>query len=203
MSLKGSTKLLFPLGNMKKDDVRTLARMIGFAVAQKPDSQEICFIDTDYRDFLEKNGINEKKGLITLENGESVGEHNGIHTLTIGQRKGMGFSSEEKKYVKTIISEENRIVVGNYEELFSNGLTASKINLLVSEEEIRLLEGEKLFCRIRSRDNSSESRFKLSEQKMTVYFEKPLFAVTPGQLCVLYKGSKAVISGFIDSSFIS
>src|SRR5689334_8851595 len=129
------SRTLFPLGGMNKPDVRELARQHGLALAQKPDSQEICFVPGgDYKKFLDAylaeqgESLPDTAGELVTTNGEVVGEHSGIHNFTVGQRKGLGVATGSPLYVIQIKGDARQVVVGEGEKLYSRTLRARKLN---------------------------------------------------------------------------
>jgi len=131
------SKILFPVGDLKKEEVRKIAEEIGIPVAKKSESQDICFIEGSYKDFV-KNYISslDSSGYIKDLSGNILGEHMGIFNYTIGQRKGFGISSKEPLYVVGINSRENSIIIGTKKDLMKRRLRASKANFLVPFEKI-------------------------------------------------------------------
>jgi len=195
-------KLIFPLGFKMKENVRKEAIKIGLPVAEKGDSQEICFIPADdYKRYLNENGLILPEGDIILDNGEVMGQHKGIHTVTIGQRKGLGFSAKEKLFVKKIDVVNNKVIVAPYGDLVSKTLIASNINYMVDDEYIRyLVENKEMVstkCRIRNGSLLADAEFFVDNGILTVNFKFPQFAITPGQLCVVYENNKVILSAFI------
>src|SRR5882724_5260808 len=133
----------FPLGNMNKPQVRELARQHGLALAEKPDSQEICCVPGgDYKKFLDAylaergDALPDTSGELVTTNGEVIGEHAGIHNFTVGQRKGLGVATGSPLYVIQIKGDSRQVVVGNQQELYSRTLRAHRVNL-ISVAELR------------------------------------------------------------------
>src|SRR5215467_14104166 len=131
------SRTLFPLGGMTKPEVRELARKHGLALAEKPDSQEICFVPGgDYKNFLDAylaeqgESFPETAGELVTSDGRVVGEHSGIHNFTVGQRKGLGIATGTPLYVLQIKGETRQVVVGEQENLYSRKLIARRINLI-------------------------------------------------------------------------
>ena len=185
---------LFPLGDLTKEKSRAIAKKIGLRVADKPESQEICFIpDDDYRRFLkEKIPESMKKGPIKDHESKVIGEHEGILNYTIGQRKGLGISAKEPLFVLEIDASENSIVVGPVEMLAQDELIADELNLIAFE---RLEKKTNVDAKIRY--NMKEAPACLepqSKDKVKVSFVSPQNAITPGQAVVFYDG-EVVIGG--------
>src|SRR5438309_6280574 len=135
------SRTLFPLGNMTKPEVRELARKHGLALAEKPDSQEICFVPGgDYKRFLDAylaeqgESFPETAGELVTTNGRVIGEHSGIHGFTVGQRKGLGVATGSPLYVLQIKGDQRQVIVGNQDELYSRTLQARRVNLVAVEE---------------------------------------------------------------------
>ncbi|BDU50264.1 tRNA 2-thiouridine(34) synthase MnmA [Haliovirga abyssi] len=194
--------ILFPIGNYNKTYVRELAKELGVRVYAKKDSQEICFVENDdYKKFLMNmtDGKIFKNGEIVTTKGEVVGKHKGTAFYTIGQRKGLGISYSKPLYVVDLDSKNNRVIVGDNEELFRNKLIAIKINLLGVE---KIEELDNIYCNIktRSRDILHRAKLKLiDENKIEASFELGVRAITPGQLAVFYREDGLVLgSGFIE-----
>src|ERR1700720_3183702 len=131
----------FPLGGMTKPEVRELARKHGLALAEKPDSQEICFVPGgDYKRFLDAylaetgESLPDTAGELVTTDGRVIGEHSGIHNFTVGQRKGLGVATGSPLYVIQINGEQRQVVVGNQEELYSRTLRARRVNLVAVED---------------------------------------------------------------------
>ena len=194
--------LKFPIGDLEKSKVRELAELLGVRVYAKKDSQEICFVeDGKLKEFLieKTNGKIAKEGNIVDTEGKVLGKHMGLAFYTIGQRKGLGISSEKPIYVLKLDEKRNSIIMGSNEELFKEYLTAEKINLL-KVSKIKELEGMECFAKTRSRDKFHPCRISvISDDEIKVLFtQDKVRAVTPGQGVVLYDENYEVIgSGFI------
>src|SRR5207253_8248748 len=135
------SRTLFPLGGMTKPQVRELARQHGLALAEKPDSQEICFVPGgDYKNFLDAylaergDALPDTSGELVTTNGEVIGEHAGVHNFTVGQRKGLGVATGSPLYVIQIKNDTRQVVVGQDEELYSRTLRARRVNLISTAE---------------------------------------------------------------------
>lgn len=190
-------RLVFPLGEMEsKDEVRRLARELGLPVAEKGDSQEVCFIpDDDYVAYLERSGaLTPIPGDIVHVGGQVLGRHRGTHRYTIGQRRGLGVAWSEPLYVVGIDSERNVLVVGEEAQLFAKGLLGADLNWIVAPE------GEEFAatCKIRYRHHPVGCRVRLEEGgRCEVHFGEPQKAVTPGQALVFYRGDEVLGGGRI------
>lgn len=190
--------ILFPLSNFKtKEQIRILAEKYGLEVANKPDSQEICFIpNNDYATFVKKwkNKI-FRKGKIVNKNGEILGEHNGLINYTIGQRKGLGISYKEPLYVIELNKKENEVIVGVERELYTDVLYANKLNYLITELQGKEIEVE---AKVRYRSIPAKAKIiPINEGEVKVKFETPQRAITPGQSVVFYQGNVVIGGGKI------
>ena len=201
------SRTLFPLGEMQKPAVRVMAAEAGLALAQKPDSQEICFIPGgDYSVFmqayLEEKGeaMPDSAGELVTLGGEVLGRHEGIHGFTVGQRKGLGGSlavapNSGPKYVLAIHPDSHRVVVGADEELMSRKLRAERLNWI----SVAGLEGEmRVRVKIRHRHEPAWATLRASgEDRVVAEFDEPQRAITPGQAAVFYDGDEVVGGGWI------
>lgn len=188
--------ILFPVGMLEKPIVRKLAAEYNLPVAQKHESQEICFIpDNDYVTFLEANGVAQKPGEIVTGDGTVIGSHAGLHRYTVGQRKGLGIAWKQPLHVCTIDTEKNQVVVGEREELATSSLTASRATWSITPPAIEF----RATCRIRYRHTPAPCRVVLhGETRFTVLFDSPQISVTPGQAAVLYEGEAVRGGGWIE-----
>ncbi len=194
-------KILFPLGDYKKEDIKKIAKEKNIQIYSSGESQEICFIeDDDYKRFLKEvtKGKVIKKGEIVDENGEKLGSHIGLPFYTIGQRKGLGISSPHPLYVLGFDKEKNQVIVGKNEKLFEKSLQISTVNLLAVDN---ISELDKLTCQVktRSRDVLHEAVLNVVDSNnIIINFKDQVRAVTPGQLAVMYDENGLVLgSGFI------
>lgn len=192
------SKIIFPIGELEKPQVRELAKELGVRVYAKKDSQEICFVeDKKLKDFLVKHtdGKVYRKGNIVDQNGNILGKHDGLAFYTIGQRKGLGISTEQPLYVIRLDAEKNEVVVGSNEDLMLEELFAEKLNLFLVEK-LQDLDGMECFAKTRSRDVLHACRLKVEGEELRVEFlENKVRAVTPGQGVVFYNQSGQVIAG--------
>ena len=196
------SRTLFPLGGMMKPEVRQLAEQHGLALAQKPDSQEICFVPGgDYKKFLDAylaeqgESLPDTAGELVMADGEVVGEHGGIHNFTVGQRKGLGVATGSPLYVIQIKGDDRQVVVGNQEELYSRTLRVHRTNL-ISIEELR--EPMRVTVKIRHRHEGAAALIEKSgHDEILVSFDQPQRAVTPGQAAVFYANDVVVGGGWI------
>ena len=203
-------KILFPLADFTdKTEIRKIAEENGLNVAQKKDSQEICFIpNNNYISFLEQNGVKkQKQGNIVLKDGTILGKHKGLIYYTVGQRKGLGISYEEPLYVLKLDKEKNEVIVGPEKELYQTTLQANELNFLIFN--IDLTKPIEVMAKIRYRANPAKAILKVEEkvvqvnaksegnnqlrdgktskmQIATLTFTEPQRAITPGQSVVFY-----------------
>jgi len=188
---------LMPLGNLTKNQVREIAKEKELPVANKPESQEICFIpDENYREFLKKF-IPESvmPGPILDNEGKIIGEHQGIGFYTVGQRKGIGIADKKPLYVIAIDKERNSIIVGREKDVYGNELIANDVNYIAMTG---LKEPIKVDAKIRYLHQASPALvIPLNKSKVKVKFEKPQRAITPGQAVVFYDKDNVVGGGTI------
>jgi tRNA-specific 2-thiouridylase len=196
------SRTLFPLGNLTKPEVRELARRHGLALAEKPDSQEICFVPGgDYKNFLDAylaeqgEAMPDTAGELVTSDGQVIGEHPGIHNFTVGQRKGLGVATGAPLYVLQIKGDTREVVVGNQDELYSRTLRARRVNLIAVED---LHEPMRVAVKIRHRHEPAPATLERSgEDELLVTFDQPQRAITPGQAAVFYEGDLVVGGGWI------
>ncbi len=195
--------MLFPLGELTKDEVRELARAHGFVTAEKPESQDICFVpDGDYAGFIEGHcgaGAAFEPGEIVNRGGRVLGEHAGLIRYTIGQRKGIGVAAREPLYVLGKDASANRLVVGFKDELLSSGVVACDVNLIGGG----VLEGPRnvqVKTHYRQRPVPAVAE-QTGPDELTVTFDEPQRAAAPGQAAVLYEGDVVLGGGTIARTF--
>jgi tRNA-specific 2-thiouridylase len=191
--------LLFPIGGLRKEEVRALAREAGLGVADKPDSVEICFVPGgDHAAVIrERRPGLATAGRVVDSEGQVLGEHDGIERFTIGQRKGLGIAGAERRYVLRIIPTENKVVLGPREDLLAMGLRASRVNWLAE------LPAGPLACqaKIRYRHTAAPAIVTaLPRDGAAVKFAEPQSAITPGQAVVFYDGSRVLGGGWIEEA---
>ena len=196
------SRTIFPLGGMTKPEVRELARKHGLALAEKPDSQEICFVPGgDYKRFLDAylaeqgESLPDTSGELVTAAGEVIGEHHGIHNFTVGQRKGLGVATGSPLYVIQIKGDSSQVVVGSNEDLFSKTLRTKRINLIAVDD---VPEPMRVSVKIRHRHEPAPATLQKSgEDELLVTFDQPQRAITPGQAAVFYDGDTVVGGGWI------
>lgn len=188
---------LMPVGAYSKDQIREIAEKLGFRVARKPDSQEICFVpDQDYAGFIERTtGELSKEGNFVTADGTVLGRHKGIIHYTIGQRKGLGLAMGRRVVVTEIRPETNEVVIGEQEDVFTTTLLANRLNHM-SEPDFP--EDKEVLAKIRYNHKGSPCRIhRESEDLVRVQFLEPVRAVTPGQAVVFYDGDYVLGGGTI------
>jgi len=197
------SRALFPLGEMSKPDAREAARRADLAVAEKKESQEICFVpDGDYAGFIDRYLDAEQQterrpgvGQIVTTNGEVIGEHTGIHRYTVGQRRGIGIAQPRPLYVLNIDSTSNRVVVGGEDDLLADEFTAAGVNWIAVDNPGAEVRAE---VRVRYRHTAAPAAITpLSNNRARVKFDEPQRAITPGQATVFYRGDEVLGGGWI------
>ena len=191
------SKVLFPLADFKnKDEIRTIAKEHKLPVANKPDSEDICFIpDGDYKKFLEENSdLKSNPGEIVNKKGEVLGKHDGLHGYTIGQRKGLGVTFGEPMYVKNIDAKNNTVTLSRLEGLFSDTLFARDVNLIALSEIEKPIYAE---AKIRYQAKPSMALIEKVGELYKFTFEEKQKSVTPGQAVVFYNGDTVLGGGTI------
>jgi tRNA-specific 2-thiouridylase len=195
------SRTMFPLGNMTKPEVRDLARKRGLASAEKPDSQEICFVPGgDYKNFIDAylaeqgESLPDTAGELVTADGRVIGGHSGIHNFTVGQRKGLGVATGSPLYVLQIKGDTRQVVVGSGENLYSNTLRVHRINLISVEDLPALM---RVTVKIRHRHEAAAAMIEKSGDEILATFDQPQRAITPGQAAVFYDGDVVVGGGWI------
>jgi len=197
MTQQALSRTLFPLGGLTKSEVRAIAEKAGFVNANKPDSQDICFVkDGDYAGFLQKTlGADPAEGDFVDREGNVLGRHRGIIHYTVGQRKGLGKTFGKPMYVVHIDSGTNRITLGSDEDLYTDSFTVGKVNLISIEE---LKEPMEVTVKTRYRQKEVPAViYPAGLDKVLVKFRDKQRAVTPGQAAVFYQGDVVVGGGTI------
>jgi tRNA-specific 2-thiouridylase len=194
---------MFPLGEMSKPEVREIAREHQLAVAEKAESQEICFVpDGNYASFidryLEAEDTRDRlpgQGQIVNTSGDIVGQHTGIHRYTIGQRRGIGIANERPLYVLSIDAQNNRVVVGGQDELLSREFTAAGVNWVAYDSP-----GTPVRANVRVRYRHAEAPATVTpveNGRVHIVFDEPQRAITPGQATVFYREDEVIGGGWI------
>jgi tRNA-specific 2-thiouridylase len=190
-------RMLLPLGDYRKPQIRDMAQQLGLRVAAKRDSQEICFVPgQDHAAFIRhKRGDSTGHGEVVLTDGTVVGTHDGLERFTIGQRKGLGIALGEPRFVVRLESGNNRVVLGEREDLARTTLTANQTNWLVDRPTVPVR------CEAKIRYNAPAAAATLqmlAGDRMQVIFDEPQYAVAPGQAVVCYAADRVLGGGWIE-----
>jgi tRNA-specific 2-thiouridylase len=191
------SRVLFPIGAYRKEEVRALAAELGLPVAGKPDSADICFLPTeDYRDFIAQR-VAQTEGDIVDGEGRVVGRHRGLAAYTIGQRRGLGVALGERRFVTSIDPQRNLISIGSEKELYSDALTAESFRWVAGEPPAREFEAG---VKIRYRTAAARALVRPNEAGIEVAFQRPQRAVAAGQAVVVYRNDEVLGGGIISES---
>jgi tRNA-specific 2-thiouridylase len=193
----------FPLGELTKEQVRELARSVNLPVAEKPESMELCFVPNgNYVQFIhayareDGRPLQDTEGDVVTEDGTVLGRHSGVHNYTIGQRKGLGFTTGKAIYVLAIDPEKNRIVVGEDNALRATTLEVENVNWVsIVQPHAPLRAQVKLRHKHEPADASVEA---LPNSRARIIFDSPQRAITPGQAAVIYDGDVVLAGGWIE-----
>lgn len=195
------SRMLLPVGDSTKAETREIARALGLSVvAEKPESQEICFVpDGDYMKILRSRLPGDspalQRGPVLMGDGRQVGEHQGYAGFTIGQRRGLPGGFKRPMYVVGIVPERRAVVIGSREELLGRGVVARQVNWLADAPAV----GSSVTVRVRHRAALARGEIVRSEgQEIEIALDEPVSAITPGQSLVLYDGVKVLGGGFIE-----
>jgi tRNA-specific 2-thiouridylase len=209
-------RMMLPVGNYEKPAIRKMAASIGLRVADKKDSQEICFVTRGrYDEFVRHRNTAENSGELVTTDGAVVGEHGGIEGFTVGQRKGLGVALGDRKFVVRIEPDSRRVVIGNRQELYRRELTAGSCNWLVPElarvpgvesasrgRAPSELVPTRCYAQIRyNADARPATMTLLPERRLHIAFDEPQFAVTPGQAVVCFdaeQNERVLCGGWIE-----
>lgn len=198
------SRAYFPLGEMHKDDVREIARNADLYTANKPESQEICFVpDGKYSEFIDRYLEHEgrvdelpKGGEIVDTSGSVMGDHSGIHRYTIGQRRGLGIANEKPLYVLQIERAKNQIIVGEADELESTEFIARGVNWVAFDAPSEPVRAN---VKVRYRHEPAPATIHpLAGVRARIVFDEPQRAITPGQATIFYDGDEVVGGGWIE-----
>jgi len=192
---------LFPLGGMRKDEVRAKARRFGLATAEKPESQEICFVpEGDYAGVVEtlRPEARGRTGEIVDSEGRTIGQHRGVHRFTVGQRRGLGVSASQRLFVIGLDAAANRVVVGDAAALLARQATLEGVTWVAGVPPPPPI---RVTVRVRYRHEGARAEVRLTDNHCaTVHFDEPVRAVAPGQAAVFYQGDVVVGGGWIAGS---
>jgi tRNA-specific 2-thiouridylase len=202
------SRSLFPLGELRKDEVRSIARARLLPVADKPDSQEICFVPSgSYREFIQAylaekgEKLEGQSGEVVSTDGEVLAEHQGVYNFTVGQRKGLGFAGGTPLYVIELDASRHRVVVGPNEELFRSRLMVRDVNWVCSVAPGEVFEAR---VKIRNRHVPAAARVEAkADGHASVEFTEPQRAITPGQAAAIYSNNEdleVIGGGWISSA---
>lgn len=194
-------RILFPIGDFPKSEIRDMARRLELPVHDKPDSQEICFVpDNDYVRFVrEKVPVRDTSGVIVDKHGQVLGEHAGFESYTVGQRRGIGIAAKTPLYVLEILPESNEVVVGDRDDLMKTGLFAERFGWHIDPPT----EPMACLAQIRARHHAVEATVRIANSRpdqVIVRFAEPQSAVTPGQVLTLYENDMVLGGGWIESA---
>lgn len=200
MTQEQLSKTLFPLGSYTKPEIRQMALDADLVTAKKAESQDICFIpDNDYVSFLKKHFPNKipQKATIKDDSGRVLGENEGVHSVTVGQRRGLGVAFGQPLYVTAIDANKNEITLGEREKTHSASFTVKKPTW--SYQEVEVGQEYPLLIKIRARSKEVSGRvIPLEDGRAKVIFDEPQHAVTPGQAAVFYKDDYVFGGGWIE-----
>jgi tRNA-specific 2-thiouridylase len=197
-------RTMFPLGGMAKPQVRELARQLGIPTAEKPDSQEICFVPNgDYAGFIDayfrEQGIasDQTAGELVTSDGRVVGEHSGVHHFTVGQRRGLRFAAGEPLYVIATEPDTRRVIIGRGDELLRPAMHVKEVNWISIAPPPAPIRAE---VKIRNKHIAAAAMITPSSDpsRVEVHFDNPQRAVTPGQGAVIYSGELVLGGGWIE-----
>jgi len=197
LSQEQLSRTIFPLAGYAKEQIRKIAKEIGLNVAEKPDSQETCFVnESSYREFLYNKIPDEiskiKKGDFIYE-GEVIGKHQGYYNYTVGQRRGLGIAVGKPAYVTHIDAKKNEVVIGDKRDLLTSVVKASEVNFVSTD---KFEKGEKVFGKIRFNNQAEEAEIiDIKNDSITVEFKTPKSGVAPGQSLVLYDKDGFLLAG--------
>lgn len=197
LSQEQLARTLFPLGDLEKTEVRAVARRLRLPVAERPESQDVCF--GDYKAFVESlaDPADLCGGEIVDRSGKILGRHDGVHRMTIGQRKGLGVSSAQPLYVLEIDNATKQVIVGGKEELRCRGLVAHSLNWIEPPENGEISAE----VQVRYRSPSIPCRVRVhGDGTCEAHFEESFPSVTPGQAAVFYDGDRVLGGGWIERS---
>jgi tRNA-specific 2-thiouridylase len=188
--------VLFPVGGHDKHEIRAIARKAGLRVADKPDSQEICFVpDQDYAGFIRRyRGERDTAGELVDTAGNVVGRHDGYEHFTIGQRRGLGVAFGEPRYVVAVHAENRQVVIGTREALARSELEADRLNWLIDDVPRHF----ECTAKIRYLHEATKAQVeRVGDNRVRVRFSEPQFGVAPGQAVVFYDGDRVLGGGWI------
>ncbi len=194
-------RIRFPVGEMRKAEVRKAAEEAGLPVFEKRESQDICFVtDDSYAAFISRSGIREKEGVFLDREGNVLGMHKGVLRYTVGQRKGLGIASKEPLYVVAIDAARNEIVLGTGDETLSTGATVARASFVGGAPPAAEFRAA---AKVRYRHPGVGATVRVDGDRLDVLFDAPQRSVTPGQALVLYDGDEVLGGGWIECANVS
>jgi tRNA-specific 2-thiouridylase len=189
-------RIHFPVGEMRKDEVRRIAEAAGLPVFEKRQSQDICFVtDHSYTEFLNRSGIEEREGQFLDRAGNVLGTHKGVLRFTVGQRKGLRIAAKEPLYVVAIDAEKNAIILGTEDETLSASTRVGRFSFVSGAPPAREFRAT---VKVRFRHPGADATVRMEEHHFQVVFDSPQRSVTPGQALVLYEGREVLGGGWIE-----
>lgn len=189
-------RILFPVGEMPKEAVRSIAADAGLPVYEKKESQDICFVtDDSYPRFLENKGIREERGRFVDRDGNFLGNHKGVLHYTVGQRRGLGIAAREPLFVVAIDAERNEVVLGPENDTYAQGAAVGSATFIAGAPPSAAFRAT---AKIRYRHPGAACDVRASGGKIEVRFDQPQRSVTPGQALVLYDGDEVLGGGWIE-----
>ncbi len=192
---KELAQFMFPLENLEKSQVRDIASKYGFVSAQKPESQEICFVPKDYRDFLKKRLPKIKEGSFVDTSGQVLGTHRGLPFYTIGQRKGLGISASAPYYVVKLDAKRNEVVLGRREDTASQKLKVAGVNWLSIDA---ITEPIHATVKLRYAHQGEQATITpIGRHRVAIELDNPVHAISPGQAAVFYQDEIVLGGGWI------
>jgi tRNA-specific 2-thiouridylase len=196
-------KILLPVGIYTKEQIRLIASEMNLPTATKPESQDICFIPNhDHASFIEKHFPQQagQKGCFVDRDGNILGEHQGIHAYTVGQRRGLGIGFGERKYVVEIRPEKHQVILGEVGDLYSHGLNAVDVSFTHPQWKEEARQGLVCLIKVRYQKSDIPARVVVDDNGVCVYFDQQSMGVSPGQSVVFYVGDEVCGGGRIESA---
>lgn len=198
LSQEQLARLVLPLGGYTKPEVRHYAEEQGISVAHRPESQDLCFVESDYRDFLAQHGVEDVPGSIVTPDGVQVGTHTGLHRYTLGQRKGLGVAMGEPYFVVDKDAWANTLTIAPRERTLIDAVEVTSLNWMLE------CPTQPCTVKIRYRSNPALAHVSpLPDQRVRVEFREPQSLTAPGQCCAFYSGSVLLGGGIIDKVIFS
>lgn len=190
---------IFPVGHMNKTEVRQLAKEFGLVTAEKPESQDVCFVSGKLKNFLAREGIGASSGTVVTNDGTVVGTHDGVHSFTVGQRRGVNVGGQEAPlYVIDLVPEKNQVVVGAKSELETESFNVAEVSFCAPQAKtwFESSDGElECLCQMRYRHRGVPVRVRKSGDSLEVRFDSEWSAVSPGQFAVFYNHDNRELLG--------